>query len=446
MAATNPARMLTTGILILILAAALALTGCSSDDPGPTTPGDPPIDEPPANTPPIPTVDNPQDQLPATSAFQVEESAELRNLSPILAGATPEMLDAMNEAYALDFRLPPGRSVLIADGRPCFPENLQWSLLGHWYGLSRSTSPAPLIELGAFGGSHYYLSSQPARWYFADVNCRNFGGQLASLTTEAENDFVSEAVQAVAPGTDFFIGLTDWERANNDWLWTSGDLYGWFNWAPGEPNNYSGEWFTHVAATGLWNDTKDDYLAHYVLERPTPLPALPGDDLPCADWGGSSIHLDRFAAPTVTPHVERRLYWHKVFQTAIGAGASYSEEHSYTYGTSETTGMSFGWSIGISVSAGWAFVSAEISSEFHQDFEHSVTISSEETVTRTYSADAPEGKIKLLALWQLRERYVITDGEGNDWSDPRFELAGPLPHLDQGLQQEYLQTILFDAP
>ena len=114
--------------------------------------------------------------MPATSSFLVKESAELRNLRPDLAGATPAMLDALNAAYALDFRLPAGDNVLVADGRPCYPENLEWSVLGCWYGLSRSTSPAPLIELGAFGGSYYYLSSQATRWYFADVNCRNFGG------------------------------------------------------------------------------------------------------------------------------------------------------------------------------------------------------------------------------------------------------------------------------
>ena len=94
--------------------------------------------------------------------------------------------------------------------------------------------------------------------------------------------------------------------------------------------------------------------------------------------------------------------------------------------------------------ASWGFVSTQIETEFHQDFQHEVTVSSEETFTKTYEATAPEGKTMVLALWQLRERYVITDGSGAPWSDPGYLLDAPLPQLDQGLQQEYLQTILFD--
>jgi len=31
-------------------------------------------------------------------------------------------------------------------------------------------------------------------------------------------------------------------------------------------------------------------------------------------------------------------------------------------------------------------------------------------------------------------------------SDPKYVVNGQLPYLDQGLKQEYLQTIVFDRP
>ena len=428
---------------VLVLFACLVLPACSGDENGPTGPDD---DDPlPANTPPIPEVSNPNDELPPRSEFLTTETAPLRNFSPTLAGLSQEMLDRLNEAHTLDFQLPPSRNVIFQDGRACHPERLQTKADGgSWVNLSRSSAVEPFVALGAYEGSHYYLSTTPAIWAFADANCRNFGGHLAAITSSAENVHVLGAVQAEAPGAIYWIGLTDWWRANNDWIWTSGEALDWTNWNPGEPNNSHGEYFTEVLTNGLWNDSRYQTSRRYVLELSEPLPDFGEDPVACAAHGQNLLFLDALALPSVAPYVERRVYWAKVFQVTLGAGATYGEEHSYTHGTSETTGMSFGYSIGISTEAGWGPVSVAIETEFHQDFQHEVTVSSEETFSKTYEATAPAGETMVLALWQLRERYVITDGSGEAWSDPDFLLDGPLPELDQGLQQEYLQTILFE--
>ena len=229
---------------ILLLAAALLLTACSDSD-GPASPVIEPL-----NTPDIPIANNPQEQLPNTSEFLTDESAVLKNLSPDLVGATTVMLEELNETHAIDFRLPAGRNTLFADGQACFPENLQWSFNGYWYDMLPTTSEDPFSYLGVYGNSHYYLCEAPIRWYFADANCRNFGGHLVSLTSADESDFVVAAVNAVSPNLLFHIGLTDWSLANGSWIWTSGEPYQWSNWAPGEPNNYNGEYFIHTHTTG----------------------------------------------------------------------------------------------------------------------------------------------------------------------------------------------------
>lgn len=427
----------------LLLAVSLLPAGCSDDEGSPT---DPQNDDPlPPNTPAVPTVDNPQDELPARSGFLTTETATLSNFSPDLAGLSEEMRARLDEAHTLEFQLPAGHSVIYRDGHACYPERLQTRRTGGgWVNLSRTTAVEPLVELGAYAGSHYYLTTMPMLWGFADVNCRNFGGHLATITSSVENEFVLNAVQAAAPGIHYWIGLTDWGRPNDDWVWTNRESVDWTNWGPGEPNNRDGEYFTEVYEDGWWNDTRYAIYRGYVLERTEPLPDLDDGALPCAAYGQNRLFLDNLVVPTVTPHVERRVYWHRVFQVTLGAGATYSEEHSYTHGTSETTGMSFGWSIGVSTEVGWGPASVAIETEFHQDFEHEVTVSSEETFSKTYEATAPAGKTMVLALWQLRERFVITDGTGQAWNDPGFVVDGALPELDQGLQQEYLQTILFE--
>jgi len=431
-----------TLIVASLFAAALLAPGCS-DDSGPTAPDVP--EEP--TTPDIPTVNNPNDELPTTSDYLVTEQAVLRNLSPMLTGMSPAGLAKLNEAVTLEFQLPPGRNVLFEDGHACYPEHLQIRIgTGGWVNLTRSEVAAPFMELGTYEGSHYYLSAAACQWAYGDVSCRNFGAHLASVTSAAENAFLLGAVQDVLPGATYFIGLTDWGRSNNDWFWTSGEPVTWTNWAGGEPNNNGGEYFTQVYTNGQWNDTRVGNMYVYVLESDEPLSNLNADPVPCAAYGSNKMFIDGLAAATVVPHVERRVYWEKVFQVTLGAGATYNEAHSYMHGTSETTGMSFGWSIGISAELGWGPVSTKIETEFHQDFNHEVTVNSEETFTKTYEATAPADKTMVLALWHLRERYVITDGNGQEWSDPAFILDGPLPYLDQGLQQEYLQTILFDQP
>ncbi len=429
-------------IRLVLLALLLLATGCSDDGGGPTDPEP----APPANTPPIPTVSNPSDELPTRSQFLAVESAALGNFSPELAGASEALLARLNQAWAMDFRLPPGRGRLATDGHLQAPDNLQWCPEnGDWHDLGRTSVPAPLTLLATHQGTSYYLSAGACRWWFADVTCRNFGGQLVVLDSATEADLVHAAVAEQAPGERYFVGLTDWGRSNNDWIWVDGTPFGWSRWASGEPNNSHGEYFVEVYEDGRWNDTRTGTRRRFVLETTTPLPDHGDQPVPCAVWDGNTVFLDHLAAPTVAPHVERRVYWERVFQVTLGAGATYSEEHSYTHGTEETTGMSFGYSIGVSTSVDlWGVASTTIETEFHQDFEHEVSIRSEETFSKTYEATAPEGRTMVLALWQLRERYVITDGQGNAWADPDYVLDGALPELDQGLQQEYLQTILFD--
>lgn len=430
-------------LLVPALLLAMFLGACSGDD-SPTGPDDP--DDP--NTPALPTISNPGDQLPDHSEFLATDIATLQNLSPDLQGYSAAGLAELNEACVLDFRLDPGRRQIVRDGFPCYPSGLQFSESYGWYTFIAGSVDWPFEDLGQYGDSYYYVCTTPTRWMYADVSCRCLGGHLADINTPHENAFLVAALSTVDPGAHF-IGLTDWGRANGSWIWTSGASVDWTNWRAGEPNNYdSHEYFVQMYNDGTWNDTTLNNAYAYILEMDHPLEAPCADPVPCARYEAEQpIFLGAYAGATVAPHVQRRLYWKRIFQISMDEGNEYTYNYTKTRGVSETQGQSFGWSIGVSVTASWAFVSATIESEFHQDFHREMTISDEVTTSHSYTAlPADPGKVKVVALWQLHERFVITDAAGDEWEDPRFELASPLPYLDQGLNTEKLQTLIFDAP
>ena len=429
-------------LLILALVFLLSAPGCS-DDSDPTEPaGDPPQ----GNTPPLPTVDNPTDQLPATSETLQVEEALLGNFSPKTMGPCG-LVDALNaKAIALEFRMVPGYCRLLADDEPALPGNLQWATYGYENGSDCVPSPSPPLfnYLDSREGSYYYGLDPKAYWMVHDLNARLAGGDLVTIGSATENDFVHDLRQAWMPGEYITIGFYDWGRANGDFVWRSGEPVTFTGWVGEEPNNSGGEYFTHMSTTGGWNDINGAQPLYGMVETDQRLPDPGADQVPVLLLGASPLYLGDLGQITDRPYVVRSVYWKKVFQKTLGAGTTYSQSHSYTYGTEETSITSFGYSIGISTELGWGPVSTEISMEFSQDFSHEMSVYREDTYSDVYECTAPAGKTVIFALWHLVEEFTICNEAGEPWTDPNYTLDGPLPTLVQGLDQEYLQTLYFD--
>ncbi len=427
---------------ILVLLIPILISGCS-DDATPTDPGD----DLPANTPSIPTVANPTDELPATSDMLAVDDAPLGNFSPKVT-ANSSLVTALNaESIALEFRMVADYCRLVTDGFPCSPGALQWSTYGweNWSDCVPGTMSPCFEYLGSREDRHYYGMGHAAYWMVQDLNCRLVGTNLACIGSAVENTFVHDLRQDWQPSQYLALGFYDWGRTNNDWAWRNDEAASFLGWVGEEPNNSGGEYFCIMNSTNSgWNDINGVLPIYAIMETDELLTDDGLTEIPVVLLGESPLYLGDLGIVEDTPHIVRNVYWTKVFQTTLGAGATYSQEHSYTRGTSETNGMSFGWSIGISTEIGWGPVSTQIEMEFHQDFSHEVTVSEETTYTRTYECTAPADQTVVFALWQLRERYTICDSDGVLWSDSMVELDGDLPFLDQGLEQEYLQTIYFD--
>lgn len=115
-------------------------------------------------------------------------------------------------------------------------------------------------------GHTYEIRRDPeGSWESADAGARSVGGYLATLTSEAENEFVTTIVaelesllpEAEWPLTIWIGGILDEldppANPGSGWSWITGETWDYTNWAPGEPNGGLDE--RHLELWGpLWHD------------------------------------------------------------------------------------------------------------------------------------------------------------------------------------------------
>jgi hypothetical protein len=124
----------------------------------------------------------------------------------------------------------------------------------------------------AGGNGHYYgLTSTAETWLAAEAEAVALGGHLASITSQAEQDFIVNTFLSGANIRNIeWLGLND-QAVKMAFVWSSGEPYSYSNWQPGEPNNYKGvedsvaiNWhFGHNIGGGVlgsWNDIPLDGL------------------------------------------------------------------------------------------------------------------------------------------------------------------------------------------
>lgn len=135
-----------------------------------------------------------------------------------------------------------GAFLSFAASSAAFAVPVQWTAgNGHWYEYIDDQVTAQTAFTQAQARTHLGLQ-----------------GYLATVTSAAENEFVSAAI---AEGLLAWLGGSDAGFALNDWHWINGPEAGqaftYTNWGVGEPNNCcNGEDFIHTnfAGAGLWND------------------------------------------------------------------------------------------------------------------------------------------------------------------------------------------------
>lgn len=134
-------------------------------------------------------------------------------------------------------------------------------------------------------------------WEWAKRDAESRGGHLATLTSAAENTFVTDLAddpeywisQYGSWNFGPYLGLSrpDSSSGVNDWRWVTGEAFGYSNWQPlsGEPNNSGGReiyaTFHSIGNTrsGYWNDLDPAYSIqprYYVFETSQAVPEPTG--------------------------------------------------------------------------------------------------------------------------------------------------------------------------
>ncbi|XP_037360593.1 low affinity immunoglobulin epsilon Fc receptor [Talpa occidentalis] len=110
----------------------------------------------------------------------------------------------------------------------------------------------------------YYFGEGAKRWFQARIECRNLQGQLVSIHSQEEQDFLTRH----ASRTESWIGLRDLD-VEGEFVWMDGTTPDYSNWRPGEPNNGGqGENCVMMQGSGQWNDAYcRNLLDNWVCDR-----------------------------------------------------------------------------------------------------------------------------------------------------------------------------------
>ena len=97
----------------------------------------------------------------------------------------------------------------------------------------------PTATLWAGNGHYYELIRTPMTWEDALIAASDAGGYLATVTSQAEYDFIKELI--LVSGYYAWLGGSD-SASEGDWVWASNssDAFLYTAWRSGEPNNCCG--------------------------------------------------------------------------------------------------------------------------------------------------------------------------------------------------------------
>jgi len=132
--------------------------------------------------------------------------------------------------------------------------------------ISNSASaPVRAIPAGAvqYGERYYKAFPEVLSWHDAKKRCADLGGQMVTIRSAPENQFVAHLVKNA--GLDAtWLGATD-EAQEGNWHWIDGKPLTFANWYQGQPNNkqnqehYALLW---VSQNALWCDQPDKSVEH----------------------------------------------------------------------------------------------------------------------------------------------------------------------------------------
>ncbi len=143
--------------------------------------------------------------------------------------------------------------------------------------LGQTFQASATWDLGSGGNGHTYSTywtPNGISFDAAEAFAESLGGTLVTLTSEAENSFVTSSLNIPGNANLWYIdgpgnSLGPWiggfqepgaSEPSGGWSWVTGEEWTYSRWSPGEPNNSGGsENFAHYFGGGPntninWND------------------------------------------------------------------------------------------------------------------------------------------------------------------------------------------------
>lgn len=133
-------------------------------------------------------------------------------------------------------------------------------------GVNAASSYALPKGVQTYKGHTYKLYNTSKSWESAEKYCEKLGGHLVTITGAKEQNFIIQQFLNAPEKKNYWIGLS-YNHKKNKWTWVTKEKYDYTNWAPKEPNNYSGkdEGYVHLFGVqksssygtkkvGHWND------------------------------------------------------------------------------------------------------------------------------------------------------------------------------------------------
>ena len=141
-----------------------------------------------------------------------------------------------------------------------------WMLLGNVFPYKSENSVNQIDKYAAETAvnivpweNHFYMVVnivEPDRYYYrwdeAKEYCEQMGGHLATITSEEEQQIISECLENEGEYKQYWLG----GYKNENWRWITGESMEYSNWDSGEPNGNGS--CLEIYNSGLWDDTKNE--------------------------------------------------------------------------------------------------------------------------------------------------------------------------------------------
>lgn len=123
-----------------------------------------------------------------------------------------------------------------------------------------------VVSEAILNNHRYMIYDDAVTWAQAEAKAEELGGTLATISSQEEQSLIEKLIGA-GQRARYFLGGTD-EGQEGTFRWVTGEPFGLAKWAPGNPDNWSGnENYLQITREGYWNDVSSSYNAGgYIVE------------------------------------------------------------------------------------------------------------------------------------------------------------------------------------